>query len=266
MKHIVSRDNPHFKLLKRLCNSGRERRKSGLIILDGMHLLESYAQHIGHLDEVIVSRTGLEHPEIRAFVECVPQDTKVCVLLDGLYADLAQVETPSGIMAIAGCPKTLRDPDVGADAVLLDGVQDPGNLGSIFRTAAAAGVGQVLLSSACAQAWSPKVLRAAMGAHFLLDIFESEDLPTFLAHYQGESIVTSLEAQATYFSLDLRRSIAWIFGNEGQGVRPEVSAHARRQVKIPMPGSTESLNVGAAVAICLFEAVRQRREEFSAAI
>jgi TrmH family RNA methyltransferase len=257
MKRIASRDNARFRELKKLCHGGRARQKSGHIVLDGLHLVESYVERFGLPDEVVVSETGLERAEIARCLENHPR-LAANVLADALFAELATVDTPSGIMAVAPVPRCARSPDASADAVLLDGVQDPGNLGSILRSAAAAGFRQILLSSDCAQAWSPKTLRAAMGAHFSLDIHEDGDLPGFLADYRGQSIVTAPDAAENLFAVELGEPVAWIFGNEGQGARPEVSLRAARRLRIPMPGGAESLNVGAAAAICLFETVRRR--------
>ena len=259
MKHIASRDNVHFKALKKLCQSGRERRKTGQTVLDGMHLIESYVQHVGALDEIVVSESGAQRREISRYLESIQAGNAISVLSDELYADLATVETPSGIMAVAVQPRPARGLNQEIDALLLDGVQDPGNLGSILRSAAAAGFKQVLLSADCAQVWSPKTLRAGMGAHFLLDIHESCDLPAFLGGYRGQAVLTALDAKVDLYSLELKHAVAWVFGNEGQGVRLEVAESTPLSVRIPMPGSTESLNVAAAAAVCLFETVRQRR-------
>jgi TrmH family RNA methyltransferase len=258
MKHIVSRDNARFRELKKLCHGSRERRKTGRIVLDGIHLIESYAARFGLPDEVIVSETGRGHIEIARYLEHHPEKTAT-VLADALFAELATVDTPSGSMAVAGLPRCAHGPEPSLDAVLLDSIQDPGNLGSILRTTAAAGFRQILLSPDCAQAWSPKTLRAAMGAHFSLDIHEDSDLPDFLSGYRGQSIVTALNAIQDLFTVGLGQPIAWVFGNEGQGVRPEVSRLAGTRIRIPMPGNAESLNVGAAAAVCLFETVRQRK-------
>lgn len=258
MKHIVSRDNAHFRDVKKLCHSSRERRKAGRIVLDGMHLVESYIDTLGLPEEVLVSEAGMTRSEISRFLDGGVSGMVLTVLADALFAELATVDTPSGIMAIVALPRCKHGLNQEADAVLLDGIQDPGNLGSILRTAAAAGFRQVLLSADCAQAWSPKTLRAAMGAHFLLDIHESSDLPAFLAGYRGQSLATVLENSDALHSLDLTHPVAWVFGCEGLGVRPEVAELAKRRVRIPMPGKTESLNVAAAAAVCLFETVRQR--------
>lgn len=260
MKHIVSRDNPHFKALKKLCQSGRERRKAGSVVLDGMHLIESYVESIGQTEEIILSESGQRKTEIASYLETLAGDKPVTLLADPLFDELALVETPSGIMAIASRPRTRTSLDQEDDAVLLDGIQDPGNIGSILRSAAAAGFRQVLLSENCAQAWSPKVLRAAMGAHFQLALHENADLHAFLGGYRGQAVTTTLAKTASsLYELGLTGSVAWVFGNEGQGVRPELAESVTHGIRIPMPGATESLNVAAAAAICLFETVRQRQ-------
>ncbi|WP_301102777.1 RNA methyltransferase [Propionivibrio sp.] len=259
MKYIASRENAHFKALKKLCQSGRERRKTQRVLLDGMHLIESYVQHYGAPEEVVVSESGALLAQIARYLENNNGINAISILSDTLFDDLTTVETPSGIMAIVMQPRCAHRLNQEGDAILLDGIQDPGNLGSILRSAAAAGFRQLLLSVDCAQAWSPKTLRAAMGAHFQLDIHENCDLPAFLGGYRGQAILTALDATAELYSLDLKQPMAWIFGNEGQGVREEVAQSAQLRVRIPMPGATESLNVAAAAAICLFETVRQRR-------
>lgn len=258
MKQIASRDNPHFKALKKLCQSGRERRKTGRIVLDGMHLIESYVQRFGPPEEAVVSESGRARAEIAAYLSGGILETAVIAVDDALFDELASVETPSGIIAVVPQPRSQHGLDQQADAVLLDGIQDPGNLGSILRSSAAAGFRQILLSADCAQAWSPKVLRSAMGAHFQVDIHERCDLPAFLGGYQGRSISTELNASDSLYSTCLKNPVAWVFGSEGQGVGPHVAAAVGSRVIIPMPGAVESLNVAAAAAICLFETVRQR--------
>jgi len=254
VKLIQSRDNTFFKQLKRLAESGRERRKTGRTLLDGLHLVEAWENHCGAVEQLVVGESALAGGEIAAYVgsrECT-------VLTDSLLRDLGIVETPSGLLAIVELPGAGRAIDLDADAVLLDGVQDPGNLGSLLRTAAAAGVRQVLLSPGCAAAWSPKVLRAGQGAHFILDVHEEADLAKFVTSYRGTTAVTCLDGATPLFSANWQGPLAWVFGAEGLGVRPDLVAAAGLRVRIPMPGAVESLNVGAAAAICLFEMVRRR--------
>ena len=228
------------------------------MLLDGMHLIEAYRRYCGEPDEVLVGDGSATRPEIARYLETAAAVTTVTVLSDPLFAALATVDTPSGIMAAVALPQPARVLDHDADAVLLDGLQDPGNVGSILRSAAAAGFRQVLLSADCAQVWSPKVLRAAMGAHFQIDLHESADLADFLAAYRGQAVATSLAASRSLYEAELRAAVAWVFGSEGSGVRPSLLAATRQHLRIPMPGGSESLNVAAAAAICLFETVRRR--------
>ncbi|MRD71703.1 RNA methyltransferase [Rhodocyclus tenuis] len=255
---ITSRDNPRFKALKKLCQSGRERRREGLVLLDGMHVIEAYLARGGRPESLIVSSGGALRGEIAAFLAGAGAAFDLVEFSDGLFGELAAVETPSGIMALIRQPQPRHGLDQERDAVLLDGVQDPGNVGSILRSAAAAGFRQVLLSADCAQVWSPKTVRAAMGAHFSLDLFEGSDLVGFLGAYRGLSAVTAPAVADSLFATDLRGPVAWVFGSEGGGVRETTAAAARVHLTIPMPGGGESLNAAAAAAICLFETVRQR--------
>lgn len=255
MKLIRSRDNAFFKQLKRLAESGRERRKSGRALLDGIHLVAAYEAVHGPVETLVAAESALGGGEIGDFVG----DREVVVLADGLLRDLGLVETPSGLLAVVPLHAATGAPQADADAVLLDGVQDPGNVGALLRTVAAAGIRQVLLSPGCAAAWSPKVLRAGQGAHFVLAIHEDADLPAFLAAYRGTAAVTCLNDATSLYAARWAGPLAWIFGAEGQGVRQELIERAGLRIRIPMPGAIESLNVAAAAAVCLFEAVRRKQ-------
>jgi TrmH family RNA methyltransferase len=257
LKQIASRDNAHYKALLRLAHSGRERRRSGLTLLDGVHLAQSWEAAHGKPQEYIVSEAAADKPEIAALLEGHPT-VPLTRIANGLFAELSPVETPSGLLTLVESPLAPAQPLDNVDSVLLDGVQDPGNVGSILRSAAAAGVRQVLLGANCAQAWSPRVLRAGMGAHFALAIHEAADLGDFLENFSGTSVVTQLQAGGELFTAPLRPPLAWVFGSEGQGVHADLAARATLRLRIPMPGTAESLNVAAAAAICLFEGVRRR--------
>lgn len=254
MKLIQSRDNAFFKQLKKLAESGRERRKAGQTLLDGVHLVQAFEEVFGRLETLIVAQSALAGGEVADYV--AGRDT--VVLADALVRDLGLVDTPSGLLAVAPMPGASQSPRLDQDAILLDGVQDPGNLGTLLRTAAAAGIRQAWLSPACASAWSPKVLRAGQGAHFALSIHEDVDLLAGMVDYAGTTAVTCLDGATSLYDAQWSGPVAWVFGAEGQGVRRELIEAATLRVKIPMPGSVESLNVAAAAAICLFEAVRRR--------
>lgn len=267
MKAISSRDNPLVKRLHALATSARERRKLGETLLDGAHLLDAALQGQCSLKAIVVSDSGFAQPEIQALVERCAENIPRYQLPDALFAHLSPVDTPSGVMAIIDLPP---EPDSAtlADAalqeahsiVVLDAVQNPGNLGTILRTAAAAGVSEVLLTEGCAGAWSPRVLRAGMGAHFELRIHERVNAVEVLEAFPGAVLATALgEGARSLYELKLDGPIAWLFGAEGQGLSPTLLACASQRVIIPMAGAIESLNVAAAVAVCLFEQARQRQ-------
>jgi len=254
MKLIQSRDNAFFKQLKRLAESGRERRKTGQTLLDGVHLIEAYEKAFGLLETLVVAESALAGGEVADYVA----GRHLTVLADALMRGIGLVDTPSGLLAIAPMPQRLVAVDGKKDAILLDGVQDPGNVGTLLRTAAAAGVTQALLGPGCAAAWSPKVLRAGQGAHFVLAIHEEADLADFMADYSGTTAVTCLDGATSLYEAQWQGPLAWVFGAEGFGVSPELIAAARLKIRIPMPGAVESLNVAAAAAVCLFEALRPK--------
>jgi TrmH family RNA methyltransferase len=200
--------------------------------------------------------TQAEHARLLA---ALPAGVGRYLLPDAVFDHVSPVDTPSGLLALIDLPAGSAPAPFADTVLVLDGVQDPGNLGTILRTAAAAGVRDALLTEGCAQAWSPRVLRAGMGAHFVLRIHEHADPLARLADFPGPRLATALGPGAKpLYVLDLDRPVAWFFGAEGQGVSPALLAAADDRVVIPMPGGIESLNVGAAVAICLFEQCRQR--------
>jgi RNA methyltransferase, TrmH family len=256
-KRIASRENALYKTLARLAGSSRARRESRAAILDGPHLVAAFRASGGTADTLVASESGYARDEVRTLFEETPARARV-LLADRLFDSLAQVATPTGILAVVTAPGPERVPAALETCLLLEGIQDPGNLGSILRTAAAAGVRQVLLAPGCVFAWSPKVLRAGQGAHFGLSIHEGAPLAALAERFPGQVVVTDPHADASVFDLDLTGPVAWIFGCEGGGVSPELAARATVRARIPMPGSAESLNVAAAAAICLFEQVRQR--------
>jgi TrmH family RNA methyltransferase len=256
MTRITSAENPQFRALLKLAQSSRERRKAGLSLLDGVHLVDAYRAQRGKPAQVAVSEAGLANAEIQLLLAAL-RPLEPLLLSDALFATLSTVSTPTGIVASVETPRMVALPSRLETCMMLEDIQDPGNLGSILRSAAGAGVRQVCLSKTSVHSWSPRVLRAGMGAHFMLDIHEQCDLPELARNFPGRVIVTSQTAQQSLFEVDLTGAIALVFGNEGAGVSPEMQALAHATVAIPMPGPVESLNVAAAAAVCLFERVRQ---------
>jgi TrmH family RNA methyltransferase len=138
----------------------------------------------------------------------------------------------------------------------MDGIQDAGNVGAILRSAAAFGIRHAVLGKGCADAWSPKVLRAGMGAHFAMALLEG-DLAGAIGRFAGKLCCTVPRGGAALTEADLSGRIGWLFGSEGQGVSNALTARADLKLSIPMPGGAESLNVAAAAAICFYELSRR---------
>ena len=271
MKFITSRDNPAFKELIKLQESSRQRRAAGLTLLDGIHLVEAYFA-LGEPKKLIVSETGRENSEIRSLLAKVTQVTRdginreVIVLPDSLFRDVSTVKTATGLMAMVPIPSPEAIPvhkrgQAESFWVLLEAIQDPGNVGSILRSAAAAGASDMYLSNGCADAWSPKTLRAAMGAHFLVRIHERANLAEVARAFRGKVIASILGAKKSLYQMRLTGSVAFVFGNEGAGLTDELLQAAHERITIPMPGDAESLNAAAAAAVCFFERVRQMEAE-----
>lgn len=256
MKSIISRDNPTFKQLKKLADSARERRKAGQTLLDGVHLVDACLQAGMTPQLLVVSESGVSHPEVSALLARGDAFHTIC-LPDPLFAEITPVETPVGLVAVIETP-SLPVPAKPGFALMLEDLQDPGNLGTILRSAAAAGVQVVWLSTGCVDAWSPKVLRAGMGAHFSLPIVERADLHEAVARFQGITLAACLGGESLY-TLDLTSQVAFLIGNEGAGLSAELMQAVSKRFTIPMPGRIESLNAAAAASISMFERVRQTR-------
>jgi TrmH family RNA methyltransferase len=257
VKLIRSRDNPQFKALARLASSSRERRETGSTLIEGEHLVRAYQESGGVAETVLASESAVARPEIRELVEAAPANSHL-VLADPLLARVSQLVSAAGVAAVIRTPQPGPAPQAAVDCILLEDIQDPGNLGSILRTAVAAGIRHVLLSRNSVFAWAPKVVRAGMGAHFSLSIFQDLDLAGFARAFRGTVVATGPRAAASLYDLDLKGPVAWVFGNEGAGLSEEISCAATHRAHIPMPGPAESMNIAAAAAICLFEQARQR--------
>jgi TrmH family RNA methyltransferase len=257
MRAIASRDNATFKSMAKLVASAAERRKSGLTVLDGAHLLAAFLDAGHKPEELVVSAAGAADPEVARLIER-SAPARAALLADSLFDELSTVETPTGVMAAVRTPPGRAAPPDAKLVLLLEDIQDPGNVGTLLRRAAAAGAEHVLLSPRCAFAWAPKVLRSAMGAHFAVNIVEKADLAAWLGAFRGTSLALAGEAGESIYDLDLAGPLALVVGNEGAGITPALRAAASKAARIPMPGRMESLNAATAASIALFEALRQR--------
>lgn len=251
---LRARDNPLLKELRKLAQDNTAYRKTGRYWVEGEHLCAAALQR------------GIQ-PELAIFcesywptapVEQAGAALKNIVIPDTLFRDLSTLESPARLGFVLPLPpKTaLR---ATACSLILDGVQDAGNVGSMLRSAAAFGFRQILALKGTAALWSPKVLRAGMGAHFGLHLHEGLE-PSALDDLAIPLVVTNPHQGQLLQHLALPSPCAWVMGHEGQGVRSELMARAAIHVRIGQPGGEESLNVAAAAAICLHASSLQHRE------
>lgn len=252
-KHIVSRDNPVFKTMKKLAENARERRAEGKTLLDGVHLIESYCAAFGEPELIIIpeGKSSLEATQLMQQLEHV----NTIMLPTLMFAELTPVVSSTGILALVKTPEIAVPIEV-KFALMLEDIQDPGNLGSMLRTALGAGVEAVYLSKGCTDAWSPKALRGGQGAQFLLPIIEGANLLEIIQNFAGNTYATTLDG-ASLYAQDLTQATAFVIGNEGAGLSAKVVQAASHKISIPMHQNLESLNAAAAAAVCLFERKRQ---------
>lgn len=251
---VTSRDNPLLKRLRLLSQDSTAYRKQGQVWLEGDHLCRA-----------LLARG--QRPSTAVFTErCwsdAPHDLRdACehrvVIPDALMAGLSGLESPAGMGFVWDLPADPMPEPISA-TVVLDRLQDAGNVGSILRSAAAMGFGQVLALKGTAGLWSPKVLRAGMGAHFALRLVEGL-APDDLRALAVPMLVTSSHRGEFLHRSELPWPCAWVMGHEGQGVSAELEALASRFVRITQPGGEESLNVAAAAAICLHASAAARAQ------
>ncbi len=252
---ISSRDNPIFKRLKKLAESARARREARMTLLDGEHLLAAYLD-AGGQPHTLVRAASFDAGRFEQFAGQCPL-ARAVELPDALFAELTPVATPTGMVAEAAwlAPPAL---DATPLVIVLEDIQDPGNLGSMLRTGAAAGATLAVLSKGCHDPWSPKALRGGQGAQFVLPLVSGADIVEWLADFVGESLALALADDNSLYARTLTGPLALIVGNEGAGLSQAVCDAASAAIRIPMRGKVESLNAAAALAVAVFEAARQR--------
>ena len=240
MTVLTSKDNPKVKRWIRLAGDPRYRRSEKRALIEGPHLLATALQHGCKPIAVLVTEEGAANAEIHGLMGAKP-----VILGKGVFRAIVDSDTPQGIAAEITIPsggKAL------GGTVFLEGVQDPANVGAILRSAAAFGIGRVVLDQGCADPWSPRALRAGMGGHFALDIVETKDLGAEIDAFKGTVAATVPRDGVAPAAAD-----AWVFGAEGRGLSEETLRRAKVKVTIPMAPGAESLNVAAAAAICLYQ-------------
>ncbi|MDM1329135.1 TrmH family RNA methyltransferase [Acinetobacter indicus] len=252
---LESKDNPKIKHLRGLIEQNSYRKKQGQTVLEGSHLCLAWLEQNRKINAIFTTENALKHPDLNDILD--QYQGTVFVIGESLYKDLSTLGTTLACLAIVDLPSSSQALNYQADTLILENVQDPGNVGTLLRSAAAAGIQQIVCTKGSASLWSPRVLRAGMGAHFSLQTFENIQLEEILEQFKIPVYVTSSHRSTSLYAKDLSQPCVWILGNEGQGVSDYALAHAEA-VTIPQPGGQESLNVAIAGSVCFFEMVRQR--------
>lgn len=253
VKAITSRDNPLLQRVRKIGSDPAAYRKLGEVWIEGEHLCSAFVQRGGAVAQAIVSESGWQQPSVRQLANTA---AVVALLPDALMAGLSTLESPAPLGFVL--PWTgAAVLDLARASIVLDRLQDAGNVGNILRSASAFGFTQVIAIKGTAALWSPKVLRAGMGAHFGLHLVEglSDDA---LAAFEPPLLATSSHAARALHEVALPWPCAWVMGHEGQGISAALMARCAESLRIPQPGGEESLNVAAAAAVCLYESARQR--------
>lgn len=249
---ITSRDNGFIKDLKRLAREASAYRRLGYVWLEGDHLCRAALIRGLRADTAVFSDSYWSETS----KEWAQTASKVVILPDALFAEISALESPAKMGFILPWQGAATQLQSGVATLVLDRVQDAGNVGAMLRSASAFGFAQVLALKGTAALWSQKVLRAGMGAHFGLHLVESASAAD-IAQLNVPLLATSSHQGAFIHQADLPWPCAWAMGHEGQGVGPEVANQAQLWVRIAQPGGEESLNVAAAAAICLHASALQ---------
>ena len=253
---IQSSQNPKVQLVRALMNQNKARQKQQAFVAEGVRLLEDGLKSEMPVKFILQK----ENPSLRAqaFLSAVdPEQCEILVLEDQLFDSLSGTEHSQGVLAVFEM-KVFDLPEEASFIVIPDQVSDPGNLGTILRSAEAAGAQAVLLPPRNTDAFAPKVVRSGMGAHFRLPI---QHLPwEFINHYtEGMAVFhADMGGKQTCWEADFTQPLALLIGGEAEGISPEGSALANFSVRIPMSGKTESLNAAISASLLMFEVARQR--------
>lgn len=253
---ITSKDNPLIKTAHALLTDPKKRKKLGQTVIEGTHLLDAYLKANKIPLNVVVSQSGLDNNEIQSLIK--PLDNKlITVISDNLYKQIRSLGESLPIMAVIEMPNLILNHAIDSDCLILNSIQDTGNLGTLLRTASATDFKSVICTPNTAHAYHPKTLRASMGANFSLLIYENISVDAIFEVVKVPMFATTSHADGLIYRKDLTKPLALILGNEGQGVDERFLKNAT-PLTLPQYGE-ESLNVGVAGSVCLYEILRQRR-------
>lgn len=253
---ITSKDNPTIKHISALLTQHRARKKSGQTVIEGVHLLDAYLKQGFIPPKIILSQSALSHAQVADLLTSLPKNNLI-VITDTLYKQIRTLGDGVDVMALIDITAPILG-EVSEDCVILDGLQDAGNIGTLLRTASAVGIRTIITTPNTAHLWSPKCLRAGMGAHFSLQIFEQVPYDEILHKVKTPLYATSSHTDTVIYRHDLTKSVAWVLGHEGQGVS-DVFLQQATPIALPQPSGQESLNVGVAGSLCFYEMLRQRQ-------
>ncbi len=257
MIFIESKDNNLFKETRKL-KERKNRNKAGRYIIEGFRLVQEAFKAGLDIEYMIVTSEGKEKMNVY-LKEYIDDSTKIYEMSNSLFNELVSTEKPQGIAAVVSMDEKPLDID-GEFYLLCDKVQDPGNLGTIIRTAHAVKADGVILTKGTVDIYNEKTIRSTMGSLFYVPVHYDDDnmsLVKLLKDKNFKIVVTSLDTDKDFFQEDLRGKVLLTVGNEGNGVSDEVYKLSDTKVKIPMPGNAESLNVAIATSVIMYEKMRQ---------
>lgn len=258
IKNITSSNNPLIKNVKMLLTSSSARSKQGKTVIEGLTVCSLYVEKYGSPVICIMAEDVKSEISSSILSKLTDLGTDVLIVPRSVYSSFSNLDNGEGVCFVVEIPSGSELAGaLNESALLIDRLQDPGNMGTIMRTAVAAGIKEVYCSNGTVSLWSPKVLRSAMGAHFKLNIYESVELKEVIDSSLVKVLATSSHSKSTIYQEDLNQKIAWLIGNEGRGVKQDLLEICDGTVAIPHKGEIESLNVSIATAICLFEHMRQ---------
>jgi TrmH family RNA methyltransferase len=244
---ISSRENPLLVRLRKLVRSPGAYRREGHVFIEGEHLCTAWRTHRGTPAQALVSDAAWAESGLRDLALSAAEVVRVS---DALFAGISALGSPNGLGFLIDAPASSALDPV-APSVVLDRLQDAGNVGSVLRSAAAMGFTQVVALEGTAALWAPKVLRAGMGAHFGLRLIDGAAEASLMA-LAVPLLAASSHAPHSLDEAALPFPCAWVFGHEGQGIGESLLARCAQVLRIPQPGGQESLNVAAAAAVCLY--------------
>ena len=263
---ISSKENNLLKRIRQLQQAGskgqKARQESRLAVMDGIHLLQVW-QGDPRLQSILITPAAPTNAEIAAIIDAHCEqcpEVEIQLVDEALWSSISELERAPQIMGLVRLefPKNTSK-NLRGDTIVLDAIQDAGNVGTILRTALACHFNQIVCTAGTAHIWSPKVLRAAMGAHRYLTFYEGQSIDDVTSNIEAPLLATTMTAEHSLYSIEasLQKPVAWVFGNEGQGVSPGLLGQATL-IRVPQNPKLESLNVASTAAVCLYETLRAR--------